>query len=270
MNNLILGDSSIELKTIESNSIDLTITSPPYDNLRTYDGLSFETFKIIVQELFRITKDGGVIIWVVGDAVIEGSETCTSFKQALFFKEIGFRLHDTMIYRKVNYMPLNHNRYEQSFEYMFCFSKGAPKTFNPIKVPCKSAGLYHTHGDMSRNLPDKNYGMRTRDKINVIGVDKLHGNIFEYTCGSNKTGHPAPFPEELVYDQLITWSNEEDTILDPFMGGGTTGVVCKGMNRNFIGIEINEKYFNIAKDNILYGIKWVSHKKLIDNEIRLF
>ena len=136
---LYLGDCKEVMKTIPDNSIDLTVTSPPYDNLRDYNGYTFD-FEGIAKELFRVTKDGGVVVWVVGDATIKGSETGTSFKQALYFKDIGFNLHDTMIYKKINYIPLTHNRYEQEFEYMFVFSKGKPKSFNPIMINCKTVG----------------------------------------------------------------------------------------------------------------------------------
>lgn len=143
MISLVQGNCIAEMQKIESNIIDLTVTSPPYDNLRTYAGTlewNFEIFQQVANELYRITKDGGVVVWVVGDATIKGSETGTSFKQALYFKEIGFNLHDTMIYQKSNYMPLTHNRYEQAFEYMFILSKGRLKTFNPILKENKTFG----------------------------------------------------------------------------------------------------------------------------------
>lgn len=230
----------------------MVITSPPYDNLRTYDGTlvwDFEIFKNIANELYRVTKQGGVIIWVVGDATINGSETGTSFRQALYFKDIGFNLHDTMLYKKQNHLPLNQNRYEQDFEYMFCFSKGKPNVFNPIKVPCKYAGqtpwgtssVFKTSSD--------------RIKLQMVSIKetKTHGNIFEYRTGSivnDGHDHPAPFPEDLVKDQLLTWSNEGDIILDPFLGSGTTGKVCMEQNRNFIGIEKVESYYIGAKERI--------------------
>lgn len=266
--NLIYGDSQTELKNIQSDSIDLTVTSPPYDNLRSYDGLSFDKFKLICDELYRVTKDGGVIIWVVNDAVIDGSESCTSFKQALYFREVGFNLHDTMIYRKVNYMPLNHNRYEQCFEYMFCFSKGRPKTFNPIKIPCKTYGKSYTYGNNRRSELDANQAIRVRDEVIPCHEMKIKDNIFEYGVGLNKTGHPATFPYMLPYEQIVSWSNVGDTVLDPFMGGGTTGVAAKDLNRNFIGIEINEKYFEISKNNIEYGINYKREDKKKGNTYR--
>ena len=163
--NLILGDSSEELqKLIEQGvKVDLTVTSPPYDNLRSYEGKviwDFEKFKDIANKLYEITTDGGVVIWVVGDQTKNGSESGTSFKQALYFKEVGFKLHDTMIYKKINYVPLNHKRFEQCWEYMFCFSKGKPKTFNPILVPCKNAGKVEKYGGDRRTLLDKNQAIK--------------------------------------------------------------------------------------------------------------
>ena len=247
------GDCLEIMKGVADNSIDLTVTSPPYDNLRTYAGTldwNFDIFKQVANELYRITKDGGVVVWVVGDATIKGSETGTSFRQALYFKEIGFNLHDTMIYRKQNYTPLTHNRYEQEWEYMFCFSKGKPKTFNPIKVPCKYAGQT-TWGQP--NMYKTNNGELTKVKQTVINDEKIKGNIFEYLVGSTQTGkikHPAMFPEQLAADQILSWSNEGDLVFDPFMGSGTTGKMAKLNNRKFIGIEKVPEYFDIANKRI--------------------
>ena len=247
---LIQGDCLDKMKDIPDNSIDLTVTSPPYDNLRTYNGYSWD-FENIAKELFRITKKGGVVVWIVGDATIKGSETGTSFKQALYFKQIGFNIHDTMIYQKQNYVPLTHSRYEQEFEYMFVFSKGKPKTFNPIKIPCKYAGT-GTWGNASFHKTNSSGLVDCgKKKINDF---KQHGNIFCYLTGkvksTNGIKHPAIFPEQLAKDHIISWSSENDTVLDPFMGSGTTGKVCKLLNRNFIGIEISEEYFDIAKKRI--------------------
>ena len=228
------------------NFIDLTVTSPPYDNLRTYNGYSFD-FEAVAKELFRVTKKGGVVVWVVGDATIKGSETGTSFKQALYFKDIGFNLHDTMIYKKVNPIPLTHNRYEQHFEYMFVFSKGKPKTFNPILEQCKTSGAYTHRRNTGRAVESST---RNRDEITITKSTKYKGNIFEYVIGSKKgeTGnHTAPFPEKLAEDHILSWSNEGDTILDPMAGSGTTLKMAKKNNRNYIGIEISEEYCKIAE-----------------------
>ena len=248
---LINGDCLIEMKNIPDKSIDITVTSPPYDNLRTYNN-SLEwgehIWKPIIQELYRITKSGGVVVWVVGDATIKGSETGTSFKQALYFKEVGFNLHDTMIYRKINYIPLTHNRYEQEFEYMFVFSKEKIKTFNPIVVECKTKGsktngrtFYQTNNQNTPTEGHKNEGVKEY---------KQKGNVWQFPTNASAKGHPAPFPEQLANDHIISWSDEGDTVLDCFMGSGTTGKMAVLNNRNFIGIEKDDKYFEIAKNRI--------------------
>jgi len=249
LNDIYNMDCVEGMKLLDDNSVDLTVTSPPYDNLRKYNGYTWK-FEKTANELYRITKQGGVIIWVVGDATIKGSETLTSFKQAIYFKDIGFNVHDTMIYRKLNYTPLTHNRYEQEFEYMFVFSKGKPKTFNPIKVPCKWAGTetwgkvwYYNSGGDTYKQKDKQ----------VIHDTKIKGNIFEYRTGSTKTGkikHPAVFPEDLAQDMIISWSNECDTVLDPFMGSGTTAKMALLNKRNYIGFEISSEYCEIAKERL--------------------
>lgn len=251
---LILGDCLDKMKDIADNSIDLTVTSPPYDNLRTYGGViddwSLDKFQGIAKELYRITKEGGVVVWVVGDATIKGSETGTSFKQALYFMDCGFNLHDTMIYKKTNPIPQNHNRYEQCFEYMFVFSRGKPNTFNPIKVNTKLAGMSFDWGGRKTKMDD-NQCRRHRDSdIIEVSPTKIKCNIFEYSVGGGKTGHPAVFPEALANDHIISWSNEGDTVFDPFTGSGTTGKMAILNNRNFIGIELNEEYFKIAERRI--------------------
>jgi len=251
---LIRGDCLEVMKKIPDGFVDLTVTSPPYDNLRSYNGnneqWSESVWKGIIRGLYRVTAIGGVVVWVVNDATIKGSETGTSFKQALYFKECGFNLHDTMIYRPKVYQPLTHNRYEQEFQYMFCFSKGKPKTFNPIKIPCKYGG--QEHWGKSSTYKDSS-GKLTASKNNKIKSHKIKGNIFEYNVGSTQTGkikHPAMFPLDLAKDQIISWSNENDIILDCFLGSGTTGVACMNTNRRFVGIELDETYFKIAKERI--------------------
>lgn len=249
LNKIYNMDCVAGMKLLDDNSVDLTVTSPPYDNLRTYNGFTWD-FEGTAKELYRITKPGGVIVWVVGDATINGSETGNSFRQALFFKEIGFNLHDTMIYRKQNYIPLTHRRYEQSFEFMFVLSKGKPNTFNPITE--KTLG-----GGDKYNLSRKGYrnstpeGAQRRRDENVITKDvKVKPNIFTYTCGSEKVNHPAPFPEKLAQDHIISWSNEGDIVLDPFMGSGTTAIMALKNNRQYIGFEISKEYTKIAEKRL--------------------
>lgn len=252
---LILGDCLDKMKGISDNSIDLTVTSPPYDNLRTYGGVidewSFDKFQGIARELYRITKEGGVVVWVVADATIKGSETGTSFKQALYFMECGFNLHDTMIWNKGSFAFPSQSRYHQVFEYMFVLSKGQPKTFNPIK---DRENLYIcTRGASGR----KANGERNTGKSEVREKWGKRLNIWNYPIGGGHSAsdkiafeHPAIFPENLALDHILSWSNENDTVLDPFTGSGTTGKMAILTNRNFIGIELNEEYFKIAERRI--------------------
>ena len=242
--NKIYNENCINtMKRMSGNFIDLTVTSPPYDNLREYKGYSF-AFEEIAKELYRITKQGGVLVWIVGDATMNGSESWTSFKQALFFKEIGFNLHDTMIYEKKNPIPLTHNRYEQKFEYMFVFSKGKPKTFNPL--------LEKTKGGIAvYNAKTKEGAARRNGDIIKVKDYRYKYNIWGYCVSMNdKTKHPAPFPEQLANDHIISWSNERDLVYDCFMGSGTTAKMALLNNRKFIGSEISEEYCKIAETRI--------------------
>jgi site-specific DNA-methyltransferase (adenine-specific) len=243
------GDCLEVLKSVPSNSIDLTVTSPPYDNLRTYNGYTFD-FEGIAQELYRVTKDGGVVVWIVGDATIKGSESGTSFRQALYFMQCGFNLHDTMIWNKPNFSNPSKTRYHQIFEYMFIFSKGKNKTFNPIKdkknkyLTCVGKNTMRlANGELvevKKNVGNE-FGMRTNVwNMNTVGQEMM--------C--KRPPHPAMFPEKLAHDHIISWSNEGDTVLDCFLGSGTTGKMAKQLNRNFIGIEISQEYLDIAKERI--------------------
>ena len=254
MYKLLQGDCLELMKNIPDSTVDLTVTSPPYDNLRTYKGninqWNFKKFKDIAKELYRITKESGIVVWVVGDATIKGSESGTSFRQALWFIDCGFNLHDTMIYRKKNPIPQNHNRYEQCFEYMFVLSKGKPKTFNAIRTPTKNVGKSFDWGNRKTKMDDNQCRRHRDSEIIEVNATKIHDNIFEYSIGGGKTGHPAVFPEQLAEDHIISWSNKEDLVFDPFMGSGTTGKMALLNNRNFIGIELDEEYFNIAKERI--------------------
>jgi site-specific DNA-methyltransferase (adenine-specific) len=231
---------------IEDGSIDLTVTSPPYDNLRSYNGYSFD-FEAVARELYRITKDGGVVVWVVGDATIDGSETGTSFRQALFFKEIGFNLHDTMIYQKHNFSNPSSNRYHQIFEYMFVFSKGKPKTFNALKDrPNVEAGKIGSWGKNTSRQVDGTMVERKRKVNTEFG---MRYNIWRIKT-EMKPLHPAPFPEELARDHVLSWSNPGDVVYDPFMGSGTTAKVAIETGRKYLGSEISSEYWEVAQKRI--------------------
>jgi site-specific DNA-methyltransferase (adenine-specific) len=231
---------------IDDGSIDLTVTSPPYDNLRSYNGYSFD-FEAVAKELYRITKDGGVVVWVVGDATIDGSETGTSFRQALFFKEIGFNLHDTMIYQKHNFSNPSSNRYHQIFEYMFVFSKGKPKTFNALKDrPNVEAGKIGSWGKNTSRQVDGTMVERKRKVNTEFG---MRYNIWRIKT-EMKPLHPAPFPEELARDHVLSWSNPGDIVYDPFIGSGTTAKVAIETDRKYLGSEISSEYWEIAQKRI--------------------
>jgi len=186
------------MKSLEDNSIDLTVTSPPYDNLRKYNGFEWD-FESVAKELHRITKEGGVVVWVIGDSTVKGSETGTSFKQALYFKEVGFRLHDTMIYAKNNPIPMNHNRYEQVFEFVFVLSKGKPNSFNPIRIPIENIGVTHCGGFRNKNKSEMTEQKRHNKK--TLNTEKIKGNIWFYNVGSNQTTKDKLLLNTLQYFQ---------------------------------------------------------------------
>lgn len=254
LNTIIYGDCYEIIKQIPDNSIDMILTSPPYDNLRTYNGTcnwNFEKFKNIAKELYRILKEGGVVVWIVNDQTIDGSESGTSFKQALYFKEVGFNLHDTMIWEKPAFTATGalKTRYAQVFEYMFVFSKGKPKTFNPIKDRLNKCYGQKIHGTIRQKDGSTRPVSSKGKRINKFGQRFNIWKISPEKSSKNRF-HPAQFPVELARDHIISWSNENETVLDPFCGSGTTCVACKEIGRNFIGIEINKEYYKISVDRL--------------------
>ena len=242
---LMQGDCIERMKEIPDGSIDLTVTSPPYDTLRSYNGNNAlwgeHVWRDVIAELYRVTADGGVVVWVVGDATIKGSETGTSFKQALWAMECGFNLHDTMIWHKPNAMPqVDKSRFCQSHEYMFVWSKGKPKTAKPITAPTKNGGKVMWRGDGNAENINKR-------GANVVALERIAFNVVSIPVGTeSNNGHPAVFPLRLAEVHILSWSNPGDTVFDPFMGSGTTGKMAKLLNRNFIGIELDPTYFDIA------------------------
>ncbi len=246
INKVITGNHLEIMPFIPDEVIDLTVTSPPYDNLRDYQGYDFK-FEPLAKELYRVTKQCGVVVWVVGDATIDGSETGTSFRQALYFKELGFNLHDTMIYEKNSLTFPDTTRYYQCFEYMFIFSKGYPKTIHLItdrKNKWAGQRVHSGYRNIDGSIKTKS-GTKKGSKIKQYGV---RFNIWQYDVGVNKGSkdrfvfrHPATFPEKLAQDHILSWSNPGDVILDPMCGSGTTLKMAKEYNRKYIGIDLGYK-----------------------------
>jgi len=249
--NRIYNENCIEtLRRMPDDFLDMTLTSPPYDDLRVYNGYELPV-KAITRLLFARTKPGGVVVWVVADRTVDGSETLTSFGHAFAFREAGFRLHDTMIYAKNNPIPSDcGRRYRQAFEYIFCFSKGTPKTFNPITQPIaakqkafKSFRITKT----GRNDLAHDHTPPKERKVN---------NIFHYNVGSASATdkvafeHPAIFPESLARDQILTWTNPGDLVYDPFLGSGTTAKIAEQLNRNWLASEISAEYYDLAMNRL--------------------
>ncbi len=251
---LIVGNCVEVMHGFPDKSIDLTVTSPPYDQLRDYKGYEFDP-EGIASELLRVTKTGGVVVWIVGDK-INGGRTMTSFRQALMFQELGWCVHDTMIYQKKNTPFMRSNAYTNCWEFMFVFSKGGPpKTFNPLKTPTVRSGeemlTYNKRPD----------GINRKRKA-VLKKEKTRTNIWAYAVGSGGSTkdkvafqHPAIFPEKLAEEHILSWSNEGDIVLDPMCGSGTTCKMAMLHNRHFIGIDISSDYIDIAKQRIVASAK---------------
>jgi site-specific DNA-methyltransferase (adenine-specific) len=258
--NKIYNENCLDtMKRMPNNFLDATITSPPYDNLRAYkDGIgnewSFNTFKPIAEELFRVTNDGGVVVWVVGDATIDGGETGSSFKQALYFQEIGFKIFDTMIYQKTGTPFPQKVRYNQIFEYMFVFSKQKPKTFNPILKPNITAGAVRNSRKFRNKDGELIAGMQGNKPIAEYGVENniwvIKNGMYKSTSDLVAFQHPAIFPEELAQKHIQSWTNEGDIVYDPFMGSGTTAKKSIELNRNYIGSEISKEYYDISHERL--------------------
>lgn len=256
--NKIYNEPNLEtMSKMPDNFIDLTVTSPPYDGLRTYNGYSF-SFEDIARELYRVTKEGGIVVWIVGDAVVDGGESGTSFRQAIFFQSLGFSIHDTMIYERSPAFPSSKDkstRYSQSFEYMFVFSKGKPKTVNLICDRKNRWAGFASFGTQSERLADGTLKTRKKNVVRELGV---RFNIWKYATGiGNSTDdliahdHPAIFPEQLAADHIYTWSNEGDLVYDCFGGSGTVSKQCILMNRRYILSEISKEYCELSEKRIL-------------------
>ncbi len=255
LNKIILGDNCEVMRMMPSQSIDLVVTSPPYDDLRTYGGHSWD-FYGVAWNLKRLLKPGGVIVWIVNDATKDGSETGTSMRQALHFKEIGLNLHDTMIWRKDGCQFPATNRYYPIFEYMFVFSHHRPKSCNQISDRQNKWAGVNVHGtNRQADGSTKRCNAQQRGisrPVKEIGVRYNVWDIPHYSVSGES--HPATFPESLARDHILTWSNEGDVVLDPFSGSGTTAKMAKHNGRRFIGIEVNPEYVEISRERLAQGV----------------
>ncbi len=249
LDKIICGNAVDIMEQMPINSIDLTVTSPPYDELRDYNGYNFD-FKSIARGLFKVTKNGGVVVWVVGDKIKNGNKSLTCFKQALYFQEIGFNVHDTMIYRKKNPPFMRTNAYTNCFEFMFVFSKGSPKTFNPLRTKTARQGY-------EMLVSNKGADGINKKMLGELKAEKTLTNIWDYAVGLGGTtndkiafSHPAVFPEKLAQDHILSWTNKNDVVFDPMCGSGTTCKMSFVNDRKYIGVDISEDYCRIAKERI--------------------
>lgn len=257
INKIIHASSEDYLKQIPQECIDMVITSPPYDDLRDYENKTewnFEVFKKIADELYRIMKNGGVVVWVVGDKTLKGNKSLTSFKQALYFQEIGFNMYDVIIYEKAGSGPPHPNRYFNAFEYMFILSKGRPKTVNLLRDKPNKWANHTTYAEITRREKDGTLTNKGKKTVNEFGI---RTNIWRYANGKGFATkdkiayqHPAIFPEKLAEDHIRSWSNPGDIILDPFGGSGTTAKAAQRLGRRWILIEAVEDYCEIAEKRL--------------------
>ena len=256
LNNIYNIDCVEGMKQMPENCIDLVVTSPPYDDLRNYNGYTFD-YKSIANELFRVVKDGGIVVWVVGDKIKNGNKSLTSFKQALFFQEIGFNVHDVMIYQKKNTPFMRSNAYTNCFEFMFVFAKGKPNTFNPLKTKTVRSGV-------EKLVANKKADGINKKVVGELKKEKTLINIWDYAVGlggstNDKIAfeHTAIFPEKLANDHILSWSNENDIVFDPMSGSGTTCKMAKLNKRKYLGMEISNEYLELS----------IKRLGLIDNQL---
>jgi site-specific DNA-methyltransferase (adenine-specific) len=254
LNTIAHMDALSLMALLDDDSIDMAITSPPYDNLRTYNGHYEFDFEAIAHETYRVLKPGGVLVWVVGDATINGSETLTSMRQALYFVDVvGFKMHDTMIYDKYSIVFPDTNRYHQSWEYMFVLSKNTPMVFNPQKrknlYPDDKKIGRQRNKDGTLTIPS---GYKKKNKTDgwLFNVWRMSAGYMKTTKDKEAYAHPAMFPEKLAERHILTWSNPGDVVMDYFMGSGTTAKMARNNGRHYIGCDVNLEYVQLARQRL--------------------
>ena len=256
---LHLGDCADVLPRLNVSPA-LILTSPPYDALRDYGGYGFG-FARVAEAIVGVMPDGGYLVWVVSDATKDGSETGTSYRQVLGFMERGLKLHDTMIYQRAlpRYIK-GEPRYANTFEFMFVFVKGLSRVFHPI---CDSPNVYAgktvkrsaqmREEDGSRTTTNTHYGEPMK-----VATHSKRSNIWRYATGHGQSApdmpsaheHPAIFPLALARDHIRSWTNPGDLVLDPMAGSGTTLRAAKDLGRRFVGVEIHQPYWDLARKRL--------------------
>lgn len=262
INNIYHGNCVQLMKEMEEGMVDLTVTSPPYDDLRNYNGYHFD-FEGVAQGLFHVTRPGGIVVWVVGDRIVKGDRTLTSFRQALYFQEVGFNVHDVMIYKKKNTPFMRSNAYTNCYEFMFVFSKHHVNTFNRLMDKTIRQGF--------EGMPfNKGADGINRKVFKELKAEKTKVNIWEYAVGLGGTTsdreafkHTAVYPEKLAEDHILTWTNPGDLVFDPMCGSGTTCKMALLRGRNYLGFDISDEYVQLSKDRIS---KYASQLPLPDSE----
>lgn len=243
------SDCVVFMRAMEEGSVDLTVTSPPYDELRNYNGYHF-SIEDVAKGLFRVTKQGGIVVWVVGDKIKAGNRSLTSFRQALLFQSVGFNVHDIMVYKKLNTPFMRTNAYTNCYEFMIVLSKGSPNTFNPLKTKTARHGL--------EMLPfNKGADGVNKKVLKELKPQKTRTNIWEYATGLGGTTsdriafkHPAVFPEKLAEDHILSWTNPGDIVFDPMCGSGTTLKMALVNGRQYLGCDISLEYVELTKQRI--------------------
>ena len=251
---LVNGDCAAVLPGLPP--ADLILTSPPYDGMREYGGYNgaFD-FGAIAAACVANLAPGGVLVWVVGDQIIDGGESGTSFRQALGFKALGLTLHQTLFFEAAHYRPIDKSRALRGVQYMFVFAKGSPMVANiPIDRPNVKAGMRVTRS----YAPGKSLnGSRNpaSDRVKRIADFGRRGPIWRYAteCGSDM-GHPAAFPYALASDHIVCWTNPGDLVIDPMVGSGTTLRAAADLGRRAIGIEINPEYCDLIRRRLAQSV----------------
>lgn len=260
---LYLGDSKKELKKLPSNSVDLIVTSPPYADQRknTYGGIRpdkyVEWFLPISKQLLRVLKPSGTFILNIKEKVIEGERSTYVMELILAMRKQGWLWTEEFIWHKKNSFPGKWpNRFRDSWERLLQFNKSKDFTMyqDAVKVPIgdwAKGRLKNLSETDQRRDNTKNGSGFGKNVSNWLGKETVYPtNVLHLATECNNKNHSAAFPEELPEWFIKLFTKEHDTVLDPFMGSGTTVLVANRMIRNSIGIEIVPEYYKMVKSQV--------------------